>query len=617
MAIVTPSQIHIFDDPESKISFLETTFDDKDWRTNIVYPNNDQKSLLQRAQVKEKLQKRGYAVSDSIDAHGQHVLTIHHFGEGSRTGDVLRELGLAKGALHTITHPALPLGDMLNAGKNAGHLIKDTLSDPARANGLVYITAEIFLTLAGLGNKDPGKAKASFFERMKQPRNFLQSLAGAFFLSQSLVFFAFARNNEDQAMDAIKKKAEHASDPNAHQSSQLAFNPEQDAPKKDIGSNLTRIVQKYPIQIGAFFNDLGMVAYIGHAYFNRKHHLKTPHLPESANYIKKGFGRDIGGAITSLVAWTLLLIPSKKKDPKTEPKHEESGNPISGLINHFKENPEHGTGLLTVASSTQRLLGGISKGNRLQVIGESIYLPGDFFLLFTKNSEYGGDNKQNTEVLAKKVAEHFNAMPNLLGPEAQQQLASSAATFLRDKAIYEKSQHHNNKGQTVQELDTQAKELAHATLRILRASQNERFEHFAEVAAKIVHKFPEAQRPQITAALSQTLSHFNWVSAKPEEIQTLIQHSLTHTPTQSAYQPMKNINELGHEVSELLEVIPNINTGQSASAIYDTLLPFMRGAPTAQQPSSPLQRIQAASAKVTGVAEVAREQTGSNPALAV
>ncbi len=617
MAIVTPSQIHIFDDPESKISFLETTFDDKDWRTNIVYPNNDQKSLLQRAQVKEKLQKRGYAVSDSIDAHGQHVLTIHHFGEGSKTSDVFRELGLAKGTLHTITHPALPLGDMLNAGKSAGHLIKDTLSDPARANGLVYITAEIFLTLAGLGNKDTGKAKASFFERMKQPRNFLQSLAGAFFLSQSLIFFAFARNNEDQAMDAIKKKTQHPSDPNTHDTSQLAFNPEHDAPKNNIGSNLTRIVQKYPIQIGALFNDLGMVAYIGHAYFNRKHHLKTPHLPESANYIKKGFGRDIGGAITSLVAWTLLLIPSKKKDPKTEPKHEESSNPISGLINHFKENPEHGTGLLTVASSTQRLLGGISKGNRLQVIGESIYLPGDFFLLFTKNSEYGGDNKQNTEVLAKKLAEHFNAMPNLMGPEAQQQLASSAATFLRDNAIYEKSQHHKNKGQTVQELDAQAKELAHATLRILRATQNERFEHFAEVVAKLVHKFPETQRTQITAALSQTLSQLEWVHAKPAEIQALVQHSLTHTPVASAYRPMKNINDISHEVNELSEVIPGINAGQSGSVIYDTLLPFMREAQTTNQPASPLKRIQAASAKVTGVTDTSHEKAGNNPVLAV
>jgi hypothetical protein len=359
------------------------------------------------------------------------------------------------------------------------------------------------------------------------------------------------------------------------------------------------------------------VAYIGHAYFNRKHHLKTPHLPDSANYIKKGFGRDIGGAITSLVAWTLLLIPSKKKDPKTEPKHEESGNPISGLINHFKENPEHGTGLLTVASSTQRLLGGISKGNRLQVIGESIYLPGDFFLLFTKNSEYGGDNKQNTEVLAKKLAEHFNAMPNLMGPEAQQQLASSAATFLRDKAIYEKSQHHNNKGQTVQELDTQAKELAHATLRILRATQNERFEHFAEIVAKLVHKFPETQRPHVTAALSQTLSQLEWVHAKPAEIQALVQHSLTHTSAPSAYQPMKNINDISHEVNELSEVIPGINAGQSGSVVYDTLLPFMREAHTPNQPASPLQRIQAASAKVAGVTDTSHEKAGNNPALAV
>ena len=164
------------------------------------------------------------------------------------------------------------------------------------------------------------------------------------------------------------------------------------------------MIRKYPIQLGAILNNLGMLSYLGHVFLEHRFQsalLRNPNatkkeIEHAMQYVSKGVFYDALGPLLSLVAWSFLLIPPKKHEAK------EGEGIVEKTWGIIKENPQYATGLFTLGSSGSRLAAAAIKKNTIQVIGESIYLLGDFALFFTNSSEYGGGMNRTSMSLAQK-----------------------------------------------------------------------------------------------------------------------------------------------------------------------------------------------------------------------
>jgi hypothetical protein len=562
-----------WENPEEELRFLEETLHGKDWRAEIIYPANQPAASIQSQQMRRSLEEKGYLVNAIFNDKGETILKIHHLGVGSKLRDIARETSLTGTLAQMARHPLIPVKNTIQSAQNAIDKLDDVVKDPAQANGLIFTVAEGFLTFAGLGNKSG--QKENFWTKIKQPRNYLQSLAGGLFLGQSLTYLTLAKSNDQRSFDQLKHKVAQVSDQEDASLLDLHYTPNTDQPKHGAFDKVGDYLKKYPIQIGAAMNDLGMAAYIGHAIFTRRYYRQNLHLPDAVKYAGtgsfwsgKGFWRDIGGAMTSIVAWSLMLLPSRKKDVAAQTSDIEK--PLgTKIVDYFKDNPETGTGILTVASSGQRLLGSIAKGNIPQIIGESIYMPGDFLLLFTKNSEYSDHTQHNREVLAGKIASFVDRLPVVMGPAAQHEFVTSITRYLRDKTLAEQAGKTGEGIIAPEELNIRATQLAKTIEKNLREKKNNDMDHLAESTASLLFKFPAALRPGLESQLTQTLSQMAWVHATPEELRHAIDE--VPAPIHRHVTPMPTMRQLSKDVGKIATTVRNIDSAAVVSALYEIL----------------------------------------------
>ena len=555
-----------WENPEEELRFLEETLHGKDWRAEIIYPANQPTASIQSQQMRQKLEEQGYLVNAILNDKGETILKIHHLGEGSTLRDIARETSLSGTLTQMARHPLIPLKNTLRNAQNSIDKLDDVVKDPAQANGLIFTVAEGFLTLAGLGNKSG--QKENFWAKIRQPRNYLQSLAGGLYLGQSLTYLTLAKSNDQRSFEQLKDKVTRTSG-KEHSLLDLHYQPEIDQSKAGPLTKIGDYFKKYPIQVGAVLNDIGMAAYMGHAIFTRRYYRQNPQLEGAANYIKKGFWRDIGGGITSIVAWSLLLLPSHKKSEQSEEPPATEKSLGTKLVNYFKDNPETGTGFLTMASSGQRLMGSLAKKNYIQAIGESIYLPGDFLLLFTKNSEYSDHTQHNREKLAAKIANFVDRLPVVMGPSAQHQFVTSITFYLRDKTLADQAGKSGKEIIPAEELELRATQLAKTIEKNLREKKNNDLDHLAESTAALLFKFPATTRPQLQAQLSQALSQLPWVHATSQELHRAIDE--VPTPIHRHVTPMPTMRQLSKDVGKIATTVRNIDSAAAVSALYEIL----------------------------------------------
>ncbi|MFN8972918.1 MAG: hypothetical protein ACK5VZ_07595 [Alphaproteobacteria bacterium] len=560
------AMIASWENPEEELRFLKETLKDKDWRAEIIYPANQPAAQLQSQRMQRTLEDQGYLVNSILTDKGETILKIHHLGVDSKLRDIARETSLSGTLTQMARHPLIPLRNTLQSAQNAIDKLDDVVKDPAQANGLIFTVAEAFLTLAGLGNKSG--QKESFWTKIKQPRNYLQSLAGGLYLGQSITYLTLAKSNDQRSFEQLKDKVTRTSN-QEHSLLELRYQPESDQSKPSPLRKIGDYFRKYPIQIGAVLNDIGMVAYMGHAIFTRRYYRQNPHLEGATNYIKKGFWRDIGGGITSIVAWSLLLLPSRKKEEQDSEQAATEKSVGTKLVDYFKDNPETGTGILTMASSGQRLMGSLAKKNYIQAIGESIYLPGDFLLLFTKNSEYSDHTQHNREKLAAKIANFVDRLPVVMGPRAQHQFILNITHYLRDKTLADQAGKSGEEVIPVEELDMRTTQLAKTIEKNLREKKNNDLDHLAESTAALLFKFPAPLRSQLQSQLTQVLSQMSWIHATPEELHHAIDE--VPAPVQSQAIRLPAMRELSQNVGKIATTVRNIDSAAAASAIYEVL----------------------------------------------
>ncbi|MBX9725801.1 MAG: hypothetical protein K2X09_00925 [Rickettsiales bacterium] len=554
--------IYVYDHPESKIRFLETTLRGQDWRLRIAYPANDPTANGHIAAVREAYARKGYVLKDSADASGNNILELHHLGEGGSPTQLLRELGFIKGSGHLITHPSITLGSLADGTHSIAKKSWNVVRDPARANGLIYLGAEGFLI--GSGKK-----------------NILQKVAYSFFLAQSFVYLAFAQNNNDASFEQYRKKLD-ATLKNGGTAESVAFEAQSDKESKGLLRTIGNYVRRYPIQIGAALNDIGMGVYALRSVYKKREYadIIAKKIPADAKLLEEaiaynvgkggfklsGFRQDILAAAVSMAAWAFLLItPKHHSDDEID---QVEGKPLQTAWQKFRENPQIGAGLLTLVSSSLRLSTSLKTNDRKQTIGESLYIGGDFALLFTKNDNYGSKNSKDVEVLAKRIAEHLADQPFVYGPTSQEKVVESMATFLRAKTLQEIKDNPQATKFTVEELNERREVLVREVKLRIRNHQDERMERVADMANRISQWAPEAERDALIGNVSEALSQLPWVHVTPDEMRKAMMDSRERRPEITA---PKNAKELREAITDLTTIVPRIDKGATVAALYDAL----------------------------------------------
>lgn len=570
--------IHVMNDPESKIRFLETTLHGQDWRAKLLFaPGND--GVRHARAMADRLRERGYLVSLERDEHGHIVVDTHKTGHGTNWLDMFREYGMVKGATHTINNPMLPLNQLLDGlHLGAGSAIKN-FSDPVRLGSLSYLTADTLLSFAGLGNKDAQQNATGFFgklkekaETLKNPKNWTQSLGGALFLVQSIIFMRYAKTGTELSVDemnkAFTKAQKNGDDLNDVESW-----------TRDIGKEkrylAPKIIRDYPIQTGAAIQNTGMLLFLAHTFLEWKYKkglladgtkLSAEDFKFANRYVNKGGVLvDAYRGVASFIGWACLMYPVKKHEQKSD-------NPVERAFQDFEENPQKLSSMIATSTSLAGAASGTYfKGNMLQAAGELTYLPGDYLLSYANNSQYGKNDVANTGAIVEAVQKFITRSPMVLGHDARNNFACAIAEQLLNQAHHielEKAKPEERdaiKGKFEENKALVVHELCNGN-----SLQDARYDRFIEASRQLIVRFPQAQRQAVTDELITHMTQIPSIYVTREEMQQdLALEKLPATTHHS--QNIRDIGELSDSIRVLANVIPAANAGDVAATLYDAL----------------------------------------------
>ncbi len=514
------------------------------------------------------------------DEEGHVTLVAHSTGHDTDWVGLFREYGLWKGAEHTIENPMLPLMQLYHATEDAVIGTYNNLKDPVRLGAVSYIAADVCQTFAGGGNNDAVKQSKGLVEtvkdylgKYKNPKNFTQSAGGFLFLVQSLLFFKYAKTGTELSVDDLnraykgaKKEGKDIRDVDGW-TNNLSNDKHRIVPK---------IIRDYPIQSGAVIQNTGMLMLVAHAFLEKKYKAGllqnvaelSEHDAKYANrYVNKGgFYVDIYRTMASFGAWALLMYPIKSHPHKSD-------NPVEAAFQSFEENPQHVSSAIVGSASLAGMISGYHfKGNGVQTLGETLYLPGDYLLSKANNKKYGASDEAGQDVISKAVERFIASSPMILGESARRDFSCEIAKqLLKQSAHYELER---AKPEAKEALEVKLKAAEEKVLDELCKGtllEDPRYETMVAATRNLIVRFPEVQRAAAMESLvKEVTTAMPSVHVTPEELQKdLALENIAPTATHS--KPIMHAQELGAEIKALANAIPELNAGESASRIFDAV----------------------------------------------
>lgn len=574
--------IDIWQDPESKIAFLESVLHGKNWRADIHVASADAKRLAQLPNIRHKLEEKGFKTKTIKDDDGHAILRLLHVDNPQDVKSVFERHGMVTGTAHTIAQPVVAMKDVIKDTVSSASHAAEYLKDPARANGFMFLLAELFITL--------GNTTAKFGSPW-HPKNLLMSASGAAFASQSLAYLFVAKKGDERIAAEAKKQFAEMKDngnilPDLTQAEIIGSKP-----ATSVTGKAYSWVRDHPIQYGAWANNIGMLGLIGYALMEmrfRKNIIKTPvggmfqgHLVDEAMKVEagkylprgpilskewRGAGAvgTIGGALTSLLAWTLMLMPQKEQS--------QAGEGVGGAIRRIiDKHPEKVSSVLALASSSQRLLGGLSSSNPIYTLGEAVYIPGDLMLWFTKNTEYGNSRRGGHDKLFNVMGAFINELPVVMSPQRKQSFIKDTSDYLAKQSAALSAK----KGEAIDatKIAEEAKHFEAELNQRVNGTHQKQFDLLMGAANRIVEKFAPEHREQVANALADALPQLNGVEASASDILPALY--IAKQEAAADIECPHSMYQLADDLKALVEVIPNKSAGDNMAKLYDALAPLV------------------------------------------
>jgi hypothetical protein len=570
--------VRIWDDPESRINFLETVLKKKEWEAVIYHPDFAPDGT-QRAgnntplpELNAKLTAQGYKTILGQDENGIPTLTVRNFGSDTKLTDTIRELGFTKGMTHKITHLGEPLG---NAMQKTADMVKHVASDKARLIGGLYMIGDLILIFAGLGNKKGQEAGASegFASALKDPANMLQSAAGVAATIQSLIYMGFAKEGSEAMYSDLMKRAKEANAQGKDLLDASVWENARDtgAPKGLLGLP-HKVLKSYPIQLGALtqvVGQLGLMASGGIRLKRSKHDTSA-----DAGSMRRGAMQDMLTATTSVIGWSLLTKtkPEKIADEDKLP----WGNP-KRVWQEMSEKPNQFASGFLSAATLSGIAAGRAKGNNIQTMGNLTYLLGDGIMFMTNSDDYGAAARGNSGLLAEAAERFVKASPVILGAKEQAQFVGQLADHLAERSLHEEAKKQKRSAPVT---DAEVKDLSQRIAAGLNAKLpkvNDRTNEAAARIAGIVQNFHPVVGEQITDALCATISKMDGVAIDKDELKTHVVRQTEYAKDKPAQ--LVKMDDIAKPMADLLFAVPGAATPEAVNKLYDAVDEYIRPEP--------------------------------------
>lgn len=585
----TTITIDLWDDPESKLHFLQTSLKDEEWSATIMANEGDQAVVQQRlSDIRESLDYKGYKLVESRDQNGYATLIVTSFGDRSSTLSVTRQVGLIQGfgqLGRRIQYQISELGDFISAtSRSVKGLVDYVIGNKAKLIGTNYLAGDIAIITNG---KSDGSGEKITADKK------LASTYGVFGAIQSAIFMLFATEGIDQFRNqfAHKLKADRFDSLDALSES---------LEKGDTRKGFLKYMERNAVKVGSVFQIIGrgFWAAAGWASIARgKKGLESGTLDSKAAeaLINSGKSKFKDSAL-SVSAWAMIAGKEKRYDTY-------SSNPFTRLYQKFRANKNVVAGVLNSGSTLFGIKSGIDQTqlvSRLKngevtakeglkesignadFVGNMMYLAGDATVAIMRTDDYDEAEMRNPRKLAVVAVDFLEKLPIALGYEAKEVAVHDIAKYLVSRLEDQKDQPAmTDEGRYDLTMRVQAAIWERAPQHHLNLAAP------ISVAATIVAYFPRNQRAGVRDALvSQILANPS-VTASKDEMNRAIDRAVLANPVL----PSENnfsMRHLQQEISALAEAMPGEVNSQRLLRLYDTVRPYVRALDNPQITPQPL-----------------------------
>lgn len=575
--------IRIWDDPESRIHFLETVLKDKQWEAVVYHPDfapdgtqkpNADTPLPELAQ---KLIEQGYQAVQGRDENGIPILTVKNFGSDTKLSDSIKELGFAKGMTHKITHLGEPLG---NAMQKTADMVKHVASDKARLIGGLYMVGDLILIFAGLGNKkgkDGADASAGFMNTLKDPANLLQSGAGVMATLQSLIYMGFAKEGSDAVYSDLMKHAKEAREQGKDLLDAGAWESKAQSGPKGLLGLPHKVLKDYPIQLGALTQVAGQLGLMASGGIRLSRTKGQTGADNAA--MRRGAMQDMLTATTSVIGWSLL---TKTKPEKIDDADKAAWSNPKRVWQEMSEKPNQFASGFLSAATLSGIAAGRAKGNNIQTMGNLTYLLGDGIMFMTNSNDYGAAGMGSSAMLAEAAEKFVKSSPMILGEKEQGQFVQQLSAHLAERTLHDDAKKQKRKAPvTDQEVQALSQRIA-AGLNAKLPRVNDHANEAAARIANVVQSFHPSVGDKITDALCDSIVAMPGVAIDKAELKS---HVVRHTEYAKETPPqLVKIDDISKPIADLLFSIPGAATPEAVNKIYDAVDAHIRPDPKGLEP---------------------------------
>lgn len=548
--------VHIWDEPESRIKFLETMLKGREWEGIIYHPQMDPDAnprIHPLVETASQLNRCGYHTELGRDENGIPILSLKKFGNDTQLTDSMKQMGLVKGIGHKLSHIGEPLGKVIS---KSGKMLKYMVSDKARIIASSYLGGDVSLALAD--GKD-------FY---KGPKGF----AGAMATLQSLIFLGFAKPGNEDVYDDLMKVVQKSQKNGENILDKGVFERNESKSK-----GVVRFLKHSSIQIGSVVQMIGQLGMIYAGSKGLKENKANNVKGVKANF---GHGLDIVTGITSMAGWGLFMRHGKEvpDDQKVSFKD----HPLKWISQEITSNPSHFSSLVLTAASMTGLASALFRfdknkitpknkrgwsPNKPQTVAFLTYIVGDVVLAFAKSGHYSQDSKNDPKMLAQGLEQFMKDLPIVMGQGEQAELVATVSDYVASKTIQAKAKKEKREPAPGEEA-TLSRNIAENLVTKI-PPMNERTHNVIRKIADIVEKFPVSQQREVSQAISEAISEFNGVSIRAHELHEHVGHHI-NAPEKQAEERSVSLKGVEKPVKELLNLFPN-TSAQTVNRLYDSI----------------------------------------------
>jgi hypothetical protein len=571
-------RLRIWNDPESRIAFLETVMEGKDWEAVIYEPPKGtpaaEKPHHSLEEIQKELRKKDYITDLGMDDEGNRTLTVKHFGKERGFITNIQELGLVQGWHRTWDHLPETFSASVKTTKDFGNYI---VGDKARFLSGLYIAGDLMMMAASAISKSPDAKTDPFLVKMKRPEQALHFAASILSLGTTLILMNYGRDGSEIRLDELRKHMDDALGHGVAPSDVLKYKGED---IKKEGNFVDKFIKQHPLETASTFQILTGLANLGSGYYSMK-------VPENRSdpAAMKNIKYSMAGSATSIAGWGLLAAPVQNlKDQNGDPAfiakyQEECVSTVQILASLLRM---HG------ARASESTTGEKNKGNAWTMASEGTFILGDMTMWFLNAKEYGAHGAANPDMTAHAASTFISSMPMVLGQEEEQKFIGDLSNYLARQMVEEqmgteegrKKADGKNEDEMTAEL---AGKISKATRKELMGKER-KLGVIVNAAANIAHAFPDAQQDTVIDALTTKISDMSGVYIEKDKLRALIDAEertlvMMDAGGVNVVKQAPKMADVAKYISSVVSALPPMNAAENASLVYDAIAPMMETSP--------------------------------------